>query len=260
MKRTLLFTLLLLFVSLGMYGQKTFSDNMESYSDGYDITKENVYNIIPEKTKAATIVIDPANSANKCIVMEGLDDGTNGLTLKIGSGSAFEGFTPEDNGDYIFRAKIKTELAGKIKLTIYGTKGIENLIVAETTAKEWDEISCTFTVNTTEAVYPVFIVYSWKNQKVYIDDVLIQGNGITAIRDIDFNEISIYPNPVTDVLNIKGVSYAKRVDITDLSGRTAISVSELSGNKIDVAGLQRGVYLMKVTTDKGIKVVKLVKK
>lgn len=95
---------------------------------------------------------------------------------------------------------------------------------------------------------------------MYIDDVVLSLDNPTDVSNIDKDELKIYPNPAVDVVNIEGASVVKTVDITDLSGRTAISVSELSGNKIDVAGLQRGVYLMKVTTGKGTKVVKFVKK
>jgi len=94
---------------------------------------------------------------------------------------------------------------------------------------------------------------------IYIDDVVLSLDNPTNVSNIDEDEFKIYPNPVSDIVNIEGATSVNKVDITDLSGKTTISVKEFSGTQLDVSGLQRGVYLMKITTDKGLKVVKLVK-
>ncbi|NPA35377.1 MAG: T9SS type A sorting domain-containing protein [Chlorobi bacterium] len=259
MKKTLLFTSMFIFAALSGYAQKSYSDDFQSYSDGYDITLEDVYDINTDKTESATVVVDAADANNLCIEMVGVPDST-GLTFKIKSGDAFSGFTADDNGDYIYKARIYTELAGTAKLNIYGTTGLENIVVGSTDATDWTEVTTTFTVNTTEAVYPTFVVYSWKNQKVYIDDVQIYKDGATAIRDINNADVNVYPNPAANTVFLNGTANVESVEICDITGRKAMNTTLQAGNKIDVSALQQGVYLIKVSTDQGTKVVKFIKK
>ena len=261
MKKTLLFISLFVIASLNSFGQKSYSDDFESYTAGDDLTALDVYSIVTSKTKSATVVDDPVNSGNnKCGMMEGVTDST-GLTFKIASGEAFSGFTNADNGDYVFSVKVMTELGGKTKVKIYGKTDIENVVEGETTDKTWKTVSCTFTVNTQGTINPVFVIYSWKNQKVYFDDIEIKKAGSTAIKPIkEDNSVKVYPNPANNVLYVSGSSEVRNVEVCDLAGRKAIGVNEMAGDKIDVSSLKKGVYLVKVTTDSGTKVMKVIKK
>jgi hypothetical protein len=54
---------------------------------------------------------------------------------------------------------------------------------------------------------------------------------------------SIYPNPTTDILNIKGDLTGKIIEILDISGKSHIKTLNKS---IDVSDLTTGVYFLKV--------------
>jgi len=63
-------------------------------------------------------------------------------------------------------------------------------------------------------------------------------------------EISIYPNPAFDVLMIKTTESIEKVEIVDISGKTVLTKS--STKEVNVSGLNRGVYIIKVQTENGV--------
>ena len=68
--------------------------------------------------------------------------------------------------------------------------------------------------------------------------------------------IFIYPNPVTNNLQIQTALQIKNIEITDITGRLLYRTTSKS---IDCSGLAKGVYFIKVTTEKGIAVKKFIK-
>lgn len=71
--------------------------------------------------------------------------------------------------------------------------------------------------------------------------------------------ISIYPNPVVEVLNIRSSGIAiDRLKIYDLSGRLVLE-NENVEHQINVSQLQQGVYVLEIETAVGVLREKLVK-
>lgn len=61
------------------------------------------------------------------------------------------------------------------------------------------------------------------------------------------NDIHIYPNPVTDFLNIETENPIEMLEIYDINGKVLISESNLI-NEIDVSSLKSGIYMIKLET------------
>jgi hypothetical protein len=73
----------------------------------------------------------------------------------------------------------------------------------------------------------------------------------TAVPTISSDKVSFFPNPVKDFLQISGIDNIKTVLITDLSGKLILNKNLLSANdKIYVGNLAKGMYIVKVITDK----------
>ncbi|MGE4347788.1 MAG: T9SS type A sorting domain-containing protein, partial [Flavobacteriaceae bacterium] len=73
------------------------------------------------------------------------------------------------------------------------------------------------------------------------------------------NKISIYPNPVTDMLYFETAdTVIEKVIIFDLSGRKVLEQNEV--NTISVSHLQKGSYLIKIFSDKGVQAKKIIVK
>lgn len=70
--------------------------------------------------------------------------------------------------------------------------------------------------------------------------------------------VKIYPNPTSDILNIKADSKINNVTVTDFSGKK-INVT-LDNDKIDVRAIPAGSYLINIETKDGISTEKFIKK
>jgi len=81
------------------------------------------------------------------------------------------------------------------------------------------------------------------------DPVIITGIENYAI----IQNLKIYPNPVTSQLNVVSTTSLKieRVEMLDVTGKVVKNITQ-NFTKIDVSSLQRGVYFVKIYTDKGV--------
>ncbi|WP_179320410.1 T9SS type A sorting domain-containing protein [Winogradskyella helgolandensis] len=70
--------------------------------------------------------------------------------------------------------------------------------------------------------------------------------------------IQIYPNPVTDILNIEGTSLLQSISLYTLSGQLIIEQTE-SLNKLDLTNLKNGFYMLKLKTPFGEMNKKIIK-
>jgi len=75
--------------------------------------------------------------------------------------------------------------------------------------------------------------------------------------------ISVFPNPAVDNVNVKTKSILKGITLYDLQGRIISSYSNFENafnQTLDVSGLSRGVYFIKINTTQGEVTKKLIKK
>lgn len=59
------------------------------------------------------------------------------------------------------------------------------------------------------------------------------------------NNISIYPNPVKDILYIKGIGKIEKAEIYNMVGQKVISLNSLE-DKVDVSSLSKGNYILQL--------------
>jgi len=81
--------------------------------------------------------------------------------------------------------------------------------------------------------------------------------GVDSFDSINF---SYYPNPVTDVLNLSFNQEMGNVSVVNLLGQQVISKTlNAKQGKIDLSGLSKGAYLVKVTVGNQSKTIKVIK-
>lgn len=95
--------------------------------------------------------------------------------------------------------------------------------------------------------------------------VVISANGGNSTQSMDdafasMESVSIYPNPVKDILNINAVGKTvQSLKVYDLSGKIVIE-SKQSQDKVDVTKLQPGVYLIEIMSNGDKTVKRFIKK
>jgi hypothetical protein len=92
---------------------------------------------------------------------------------------------------------------------------------------------------------------------IYVNSLDITKNGaVLATQNFNNFKFSMSPNPVNNILTINSKETLKSIEIFNLLGKKVLSSTK---NSVDVSFLSSSVYLVKLTSDKGISTKKLIK-
>ena len=80
--------------------------------------------------------------------------------------------------------------------------------------------------------------------------------GTVDVNDMTMENTFIFPNPTTDNININSESDIQMVEIYNLQGQR-VAVENGNVRTINVSNLSNGMYLLKVTTEKGVSSYKI---
>lgn len=87
------------------------------------------------------------------------------------------------------------------------------------------------------------------------------GSSVVSVNDLNDlqTRISIFPNPVSDVLSIDSESPVKSYQVSTLLGQTVLS-GQTTNNNVEVSSLAAGTYLITVQVAEGQKTMKFFKR
>ena len=79
-----------------------------------------------------------------------------------------------------------------------------------------------------------------------------------AVNDISSqNKVALYPNPAKDIVTLQSAKTISEVKIYSVTGSIVKSISKVSDNKINIADLPAGVYIVKINDSaEGVKLIK----
>jgi hypothetical protein len=88
-------------------------------------------------------------------------------------------------------------------------------------------------------------------------------NFTSVLRNDEFlaSNFSVFPNPANDIVTVTSNDIViDSIEFTDINGRTVKNVNTIGSNEsqINISDLAQGVYMMKITSDKGTATKKLV--
>ncbi len=91
------------------------------------------------------------------------------------------------------------------------------------------------------------------------DTVMVTFPAVGMNNDLTSGQIMVYPNPATEVINVKSDFTITRIDVMNFVGQTVYTNTDVAAmnTKISVATLKSGVYFVKVTTTEGVRSVKI---
>jgi hypothetical protein len=106
-------------------------------------------------------------------------------------------------------------------------------------------------------------IYFDYNYPITTNEAKTLFEALSVVNPILENLITIYPNPVKDIvnINIKNNSTIKTIELYDIQGRLLQTqlVNNIS-SELNLSSRANGIYFIKINTDKGSKVEKLIKK
>ena len=84
------------------------------------------------------------------------------------------------------------------------------------------------------------------NELMYIDDVSLTyaSDETLGVSDNDILSFSIYPNPASGLISIKGIENINSIKVYSILG--ALEKEVFNTNQIDVSKLASGIHLIKV--------------
>lgn len=107
-----------------------------------------------------------------------------------------------------------------------------------------------------QTIYIAFVNTTDDGFALYVDDIRAEIEDPVGIDELTEIAVTVYPNPVSDILKVKSATNIQSIELISLSG----SVLKSTSNKeINVSDLMSGSYFVKIVTDEGIVVRSLVK-
>jgi hypothetical protein len=85
--------------------------------------------------------------------------------------------------------------------------------------------------------------------QIYVASLTVAESGVGIAENLDQKLGTLYPNPATDIVHLN-VPASAEVSVFDNTGRQVITMNvDQAVNKIDVSGLQQGIYFVQIGFD-----------
>ena len=111
----------------------------------------------------------------------------------------------------------------------------------------------TIDMDMTDNGFPAQTVHKSISIRVIYDMNL---SGLTSLVE---NGLTVFPNPTSSILNIDGAHTDDEIQLLDLQGKIVLTGNQAS-KSMDISGLDKGVYLLRVTRDgKHVQTIKILK-
>lgn len=91
-------------------------------------------------------------------------------------------------------------------------------------------------------------------------DTTGNNGGSNAVDIVQKDKSQVYPNPVKQVLKVKLNADQGSLELIDLSGKTILTQSIMSEDtRLDLSGLKKGIYLLRIKTVNGLETHRVLK-
>ncbi|WP_435412375.1 T9SS type A sorting domain-containing protein [Psychroserpens mesophilus] len=153
--------------------------------------------------------------------------------------------------------RLKTEL--DVTLLAFGIINIGT--VTQTSYFYYDDTDGNLVFRTSTNVIDIDAFGTVINETIRLYEVLDRSTLSIASNTLSPNEMKLFPNPVSSILNIKlsDDSAVTSAQIFDMNGRAILTITD-NFETINVSDLQSGLYILNIETSKGFITKRFIKK
>jgi hypothetical protein len=95
---------------------------------------------------------------------------------------------------------------------------------------------------------------------VYVDNIYLHKNTVLSTDSFAVSKVKLYPNPTSNVLNIESEGTIQNISIFNILGQEVVNkLTNESSVRLDVSGLNAGVYVVKTIIDGNVSSTKFIK-
>ena len=163
-----------------------------------------------------------------------------------------------------FRHKQLLGLEGNVDELVVGIRTNENadwqtLAVFATATTDWETV--VLELPEPSATYQiVFDGIAHNAEGIYVDDVRVGNDGSVGIEETTTNSAIVSPNPTMGNVTIEANTTDGEVTVFDLFGRQVMNATlHDSHAELDLSTFAKGVYVARISSEKGISTLKIVK-
>ena len=159
----------------------------------------------------------------------------------------------------------KADIPVRLKLEGAGGEFIE-LDVNTTVTNEWETLTWDFSGQTAGVDWLTVVIFfefveglPGDGTTYYYDDIELADNPL-SISDTILSTVVSFPNPVKTLWNVQAQETITDIVIYNLFGQKILSISpNMSDVSLNMSEMRTGVYLAHVHSDKGTKIIKILK-
>ncbi len=98
------------------------------------------------------------------------------------------------------------------------------------------------------------------NQPLNLDNVSVNLQVVSSVADVQQFDVGVFPNPAADFIRLSTDKILDKVEIYNITGQLAMQeITHNSNVWMDVSGLHKGIYIVKVYTGGAVGSCKLIK-
>lgn len=114
--------------------------------------------------------------------------------------------------------------------------------------------------NTCILYVPIGSINAYRIANVWKDFRNVEGISTTDLKLINSNQISIYPNPVTDGFHVNGLMRTSILQLFDINGKLLHTLEIDKNEYVSISNLPHGIYIVRINSEAGIFEKKLEKR
>lgn len=241
------------------------------------------YTLIPFEGNSAAVVEDPTNSSNTVAMSLKMPGSSPSAGTTIGTSAGFATNIPLTLTDSKMTVRVWSPDAGtpvrlKVENSNDPTQTCETQ-VNTTIGGDWEILEFDFT---NEAPGTAALEFGLNNgwvygkasiffnfgtagaatgEETYYFDNVAFGDFVLTNENLFLEKINVFPNPANEFWNISSKEATiQKIEIFNLRGQLILTTFPYSNlGKISTAGFSTGMYLSKITTEKGSKTFRLIK-